>query len=58
LLYLSRCRNVVFAACMSHDVVGVEQNGAVLGTITFWVRLKVPMDQALRLYKASALGCS
>ena len=32
-------------------VAGLDRNGAVLGTLTFWVRLKVPMDQALRLYK-------
>ncbi|XP_067934908.1 protein fantom-like [Watersipora subatra] len=40
------------------DVISLDRNGAVLGTLAFWVRLKVPMDQALRLYKErmKALG--
>ncbi|CAH1779675.1 unnamed protein product [Owenia fusiformis] len=42
-------------------VLGVshgEGNGLNLGTVEYWVRLRVPMDQALRLYKerTKALG--
>ena len=38
--------------------IGVENGGVGVnyGVVEYWVRWKVPMDQALRLYKVSTVG--
>ncbi|KFZ60125.1 Protein fantom, partial [Antrostomus carolinensis] len=40
------------------DLVGIKGNIHNYGTIEYWIRLRVPMDQAIRLYKerSKALG--
>ncbi|XP_029140472.1 protein fantom [Protobothrops mucrosquamatus] len=44
--------------CGSAILVGVGREIQNYGTVEYWVRLRVPMDQAIRLYKerAKALG--
>ncbi|XP_039208321.1 protein fantom isoform X2 [Crotalus tigris] len=44
--------------CGSAILVGVGREVQNYGTVEYWVRLRVPMDQAIRLYKerAKALG--
>uniref|UniRef100_A0A8C8E5H6 RPGRIP1 like n=1 Tax=Otus sunia TaxID=257818 RepID=A0A8C8E5H6_9STRI len=40
------------------NLVGIKENIQNYGTIEYWIRLRVPMDQAIRLYKerSKALG--
>ncbi|CAM9444392.1 unnamed protein product [Bubo scandiacus] len=40
------------------DLVGIKENIQNYGTVEYWIRLRVPMDQAIRLYKerSKALG--
>ncbi|NXY42026.1 FTM protein, partial [Ceuthmochares aereus] len=40
------------------DLVGINGNIQNYGTLEYWIRLRVPMDQAIRLYKerSKALG--
>ena len=42
---------------MQFIFVGVENGGMGVnyGTVEYWVRLRVPMAQALRLYKVNCL---
>ncbi|XP_063169266.1 protein fantom isoform X2 [Candoia aspera] len=44
--------------CSSAILIGVGSEIQNYGTVEYWVRLRVPMDQAIRLYKerAKALG--
>ncbi|XP_038049511.1 protein fantom-like isoform X2 [Patiria miniata] len=35
----------------TEQLLGLERAGVNFGTIEFWVRLRVPMDQALRLFR-------
>ncbi|XP_070808763.1 protein fantom [Pituophis catenifer annectens] len=44
--------------CASALLIGVGREIQNYGTVEYWVRLRVPMDQAMRLYKerAKALG--
>ncbi|XP_032854500.2 protein fantom isoform X1 [Tyto alba] len=40
------------------NLVGIKENIQNYGTVEYWIRLRVPMDQAIRLYKerSKALG--
>lgn len=39
-------------------LLGIDNDTSNYGTVEYWVKLKVPMEQAIRLYKerAKALG--
>ena len=38
-------------SCVSVAFSGVNDAGINYGTVDYWIRLRVPMEQALRLYK-------
>ncbi|NXE12405.1 FTM protein, partial [Lophotis ruficrista] len=44
--------------CSTANLYGIKGNVQNYGTVEYWIRLRVPMDQAIRLYKerSKALG--